>query len=301
MKWSRVAYPSISRQEAVPLGTRLSVSVIKLAATYLVHMKVLLDFLWHFQGKHCVNFVQNATVAANKKLTFCFRFYDCRIVKEMEMKLNGSWKVRTKGGKCSFGRWETFLVSTVCTERALVACCAGIYDCYVALLSCSLEAKLLLEAIARTICVKCTWRSTRYKYTAFFRCLLHYRDGTRVGCASPLFTASRKLVSSTQHWERSIIAVQSCLPIKRSRQCKNAHVRIYMYCRTVRKWKHYASKMIVQTKRNVNFLLATTVVLATFTSASASDHAWLPYLTLTLLHAPMVKNIHTVYAPLVHD
>ena len=36
------------------------------------------------------------------------------------------------------------------------------------------------------------------------------------------------------------------------------------------------------------------LVLAIF--ASASDHA-----RLTLAHAPMVKNIHKVYAPLVHD
>ena len=48
-----------------------------------------------------------------------------------------------KGDKRSFGRWETFLVSTVHTKTALVAYCTGFNDRYVALLSCLLEAKLI--------------------------------------------------------------------------------------------------------------------------------------------------------------
>ena len=119
---------------------------------------------------------------------------------------NSSWTVWTKCDKRSYGRWETFLVNTVHTQIALVACCAGFYDCKATLLGCSLEAKLIAfsSTITKTTCVKRTWRLTTCKNTGFFRRLLHYWVCTKVVCVSLLLMASRELVSSIWHQERAI-------------------------------------------------------------------------------------------------
>ena len=159
-----------------------------------------------------------------------------------------TWIVRTKGDKRSFARWETFLVSTMHTKIALVACCAGFYNRWVALLGHLLEAKpiaFLLEVIAQTTRSKHTWWSTRHKDTAFFQCLLHYWVCTRVGWASLLLTASWSS-SSTRH--RQMVNYCSTVmpkPIKRSHERKTMDARACVLPHTV-KWKRSHLKTNMQ-------------------------------------------------------
>ena len=77
----------------------------------------------------------------------------------------------------------------------------------------------------------------------------------KIGCASPSLTASRKLVSSTRHRERSIIAVQSRLPIKRLREHENnerAHAYFPIPQNGV-KTKTFSPQDDRTTELNVNF------------------------------------------------
>ena len=75
-----------------------------------------------------------------------------------------------------------------------------------------------------TTWAKRTWRLTRHTNTAFFQCLLHHRVSTRVACASHLSRLP-----------------EACFFYAAS--------RMVYYCSTV-----------THTKRNVNFLLAATVL-----------------------------------------
>ena len=83
----------------------------------------------------------------------------------------------------------------------------------------------------------------------------------RVGCASPLLMASRKLVSSTRHRERSIIAVQSRLPTKRLLERKNdGYARAYFPVpQNGVKTEMFSPQNDHTTELNVNFLLTATV------------------------------------------
>ena len=105
----------------------------------------------------------------------------------------------------------------------------------------------------------------KHKGTAFFRWLLHYRVYTRVGCASPSLTASRKLVSSTRHWERSNIAVRSrLLIIKHLREHKNngcTHMHTPPYRRTGMNIETLSPQNNRTMELNVNFLLTVTIKL----------------------------------------
>ena len=69
-------------------------------------------------------------------------------------------------------------------------------------------------------------------------------------------TASQKLVPSTRHRERSILAVQSHLPFKCLRKHKNdgcTHMRTPPYCGTVWKRKHFHPKTIVRQNWTLTF------------------------------------------------
>ena len=78
-----------------------------------------------------------------------------------------------------------------------------------------------------------------------------------VDYASPSLMASRKVVSSTRHRERSIIAVRSRLPIKRLRKHKNdggTHGYFPVPWNGV-KTETFPSQNDCTTELNVNFLL----------------------------------------------
>ena len=63
------------------------------------------------------------TVVANKKLTF--RFHSTIVERCENENETVAERYGQKGDKRSFGRWETFIVSTMRTKIAVVACCAG--------------------------------------------------------------------------------------------------------------------------------------------------------------------------------
>ena len=158
--------------------------------------------------------------------------------------------VQTKGDKHSFGRWETFLVSTVRTKIALVACCTGFCNHYAALFGCSLVAKLIalwwsLELLMRN--VPGNWQDKKIQIVNFLSISatlsIEWVQGLVV-----LLRCSRLLKNSflpcriengqlLQYGHAYLLSV-----------CENTktHVcillRIHAYCRTVRKRKRYTSK-----------------------------------------------------------
>ena len=82
------------------------------------------------------------------------------------------------------------------------------------------------------------------------------------GWASLFLIASRKLISSTHHWEQSIIAVQSRLPIKLSHECKSMCLRTAEQCQN----KHYTSQRSCKQNGTLTFWLLVYITCSTMDS-----------------------------------
>ena len=111
--------------------------------------------------------------------------------------------------------------------------------------------------------VPCEWQDTKGRRLSSSATSASMCEGL-LNSVARYFPKARFLHAATK---QSIIALRSCLPIKRSCKRRNderARTCILRNFRMVWKWKRFYVGMIVVRKRNVNFLLAATVYICMY-------------------------------------